>query len=107
MVKGKETKLQKEAGTENEPEVTQEVDLQKSIDENLEVMSELLKASSKKDDIKEYISLGLDMAIIEKGGAWYTFGELKAQGEEKLRNALIENPEKLKELKAAVNAHMV
>ena len=59
------------------------------------------------DDIKEYISLGLDMAIIEKGAAWYTFGELKAQGEEKLRNALIENPEKLNELKAAVNAHMV
>ena len=59
------------------------------------------------DDIKEYISLGLDMAIIEKGGAWYTFGELKAQGEEKLRNALIENPEKLEELKTAVKAHMI
>ncbi len=58
------------------------------------------------DDVKEYISLGLDLGLIDKGGAWYTFGELKSQGEEKLRAALLENPEKLEELKVAVNAHM-
>lgn len=59
------------------------------------------------DEVKEYIDLGLDMGIIDKGGAWYTFSELKAQGEDKLRAALLENPEKLQELKTAIKAHMV
>jgi recombination protein RecA len=59
------------------------------------------------DDIKEMIGLSLDLGIIEKGGAWYTFGELKTQGEEKLRNALLENPDKLEELSQAIKLHII
>ena len=54
------------------------------------------------DDIKEYMSLGLDMGVIEKGGAWYTFGNLKAQGEDKLRAALADSPDTLEQLKQQV-----
>lgn len=59
------------------------------------------------DDIKEMIGLGLDLGLIEKGGAWYTFGDLKVQGEEKLRTAVAEQPELLNQLKQAVNVHFV
>jgi recombination protein RecA len=58
------------------------------------------------DDIKESIDLGLDMGVLDKAGAWYTFGDIKAQGEHKLRAALLENPDKLQELKDAVRLHM-
>jgi recombination protein RecA len=47
------------------------------------------------DDIKEYISLGLDMGIIDKDGSWYTVNyddlEHKYRGEENLRSGLLEN----------------
>jgi recombination protein RecA len=54
------------------------------------------------DDIKELISLGLDMGIIEKGGAWYTWGEQKCQGEEKLQNFLSEDSARIQLLKEQI-----
>lgn len=63
------------------------------------------------DDIKEYISLALDMGIIMKGGAWYSIHdgetEYKYQGEEKLRNGLIENPEILNSIKKQVSIYNI
>ena len=55
------------------------------------------------DNIKEYISLGLDMGLIEKGGSWYTFGTHKAQGEDNLRQFLIDNETTYTELQEAVH----
>lgn len=40
------------------------------------------------DFIKELISLAVEYDIIKKGGAWYTLGEDRFQGEEKLRSFL-------------------
>lgn len=56
------------------------------------------------DDIKEYISLGLDMGIIEKGGSWYTFGDNKCQGEDKLQNLLLEDSTKIQLLKQQIES---
>jgi recombination protein RecA len=58
------------------------------------------------DDIKEYIDLGLDIALIEKSGSWFTYKDVKAQGEEKLRNALLENQETFKLLKNDIAMQM-
>ena len=59
------------------------------------------------DDVKEYVGLGLDMGIINKAGAWYSFthdgNEYKVQGEEKLRNMLVENKDALEFLKKEIN----
>jgi len=61
------------------------------------------------DDIKEYLGLALDMGIIDKGGAWYsiTFGDqvLKFQGEEKLRNGMLENTDLLNYIKQQVDSY--
>jgi hypothetical protein len=44
----------------------------------------------------EAVTLGSDMGLIHKGGAWYTLTSLpdkpKFQGAEKVRNYLLENP---------------
>lgn len=58
---------------------------------------------------KELIGLGLDMGIIMKGGAWYSVTyngeEHKYQGEEKLRDALMENPAMLNYIKENINIY--
>jgi recombination protein RecA len=59
------------------------------------------------DDIKEIINLAMDFSVIEKAGSWLTFGALKTQGEEKMRNLLLEQPDKLEELKNIVNTYIV
>jgi recombination protein RecA len=41
----------------------------------------------------EILDLGVDVGIIEKGGAWLTFGEHKWQGREKAKLALQKDPE--------------
>jgi recombination protein RecA len=56
------------------------------------------------DDIKEYISLGLDMGIIDKGGAWYNYAGQRAQGEENLRQLFVDSPEHLTALKAQIES---
>lgn len=54
------------------------------------------------DDIKEYISLGLDMGLIDKKGAWYSYAGQRTQGEEKLQNLFIESNEHLTTLKTQI-----
>lgn len=56
------------------------------------------------DDIKEYITIAMDMGIISKGGAWYTFGEERFHGEENMRTAFLENREMLNQLKDNVSS---
>jgi recombination protein RecA len=56
------------------------------------------------DDIKEYISLGLDMGLIDKKGAWYSYAGQRAQGEEKLRNLFVESSDHFTTLKAQINS---
>jgi recombination protein RecA len=51
------------------------------------------------DDIKEYMCLGLDMGLIDKKGAWYSYAGQRAQGEEKLRQLFVDSPEHLTTLK--------
>ena len=43
------------------------------------------------DKIYETITLGVDIGIIQKGGAWYTFEEQKLQGLENLRTFFVQN----------------
>jgi recombination protein RecA len=51
------------------------------------------------DDEQEIIDLATDFGIITKKGSWYTYtDEIKGQGAEKIRDALIENPEAYKEI---------
>ena len=54
------------------------------------------------DDIKEYIQIGLDMGIINKGGAWYKFNDYKLQGEDNLRDGLAQDPQALQSLKDSI-----
>lgn len=41
----------------------------------------------------ELIDLGIEAGLINKGGAWLTYGEVKLQGKEKFRQLLMENSE--------------
>jgi recombination protein RecA len=55
------------------------------------------------DDVYEYINLAIDLGVIKKGGSWFTYGEEKWQGQEKLYNAIKENPKLLEEIKSKVS----
>jgi len=59
------------------------------------------------DGIKEVINLGMDFGIIEKAGSWLTFGETKCQGEENMRNILLNDNNQLIELKQLIQTHMI
>jgi recombination protein RecA len=54
------------------------------------------------DEISELINLGVQLAIIQQGGAWFTLEDKKAQGQEKLYKLLLDDTELLKELKRKV-----
>ena len=41
------------------------------------------------DYLKEYIQIATELGVITKGGAWYTYGEQKYQGEENLYKMLL------------------
>lgn len=55
------------------------------------------------DDIYELMTLGKDMGIIEKKGSWYVYGDLKVQGEEPIREALLNDKPMLEKLKTDIN----
>jgi recombination protein RecA len=55
------------------------------------------------DDVFEYINLAIDLGIIKKGGAWYSYGEEKWQGQEKLYNAILENKTLFEEIKGKIS----
>ena len=53
--------------------------------------------------LSEVIQLGVDLDIIEKSGAWFSYkGEKIGQGKEAVRNYLKNNPEIDKEITAAI-----
>lgn len=54
------------------------------------------------DETQELIDLGIDLGFITKGGAWFSFGENKLQGMDKLRGFLIENNESFNKLKEQI-----
>lgn len=56
------------------------------------------------DEVQELIDIGSDTGIIQKGGSWYTFEDIKVQGAEKLRLELVSNKEKYNSLKKQVDA---
>jgi recombination protein RecA len=48
--------------------------------------------------IGDLIDLGVNIGIIKKSGAWFTYGEDRFQGREQMKNKLIEYPEVLDKL---------
>lgn len=54
------------------------------------------------DDTWEIISLACDFGLIQKGGAWYTFEDIKVQGQEKLYEYFQANPDKLQSLYTSI-----
>jgi recombination protein RecA len=54
------------------------------------------------DKLGELIDLATEREIIKKGGAWYSYKELKVQGEEKLREFMEGTPELVTEIETSV-----
>ncbi|MEX2530136.1 MAG: recombinase RecA [Gemmatimonadota bacterium] len=53
------------------------------------------------------VDLGSEMDIVEKSGAWYSYGELRlGQGKENARQFLLENPDVAEEIDAKLRAAM-
>lgn len=46
----------------------------------------------------DLIDLGLELGLIKKGGAWFSYGEDRIQGREQFRQKLMEDPDFLKKL---------
>lgn len=51
------------------------------------------------DQKRELIQIGLEQGVIEKGGAWYTYGDNKFQGEQNFINELRDNEKLRKKLR--------
>jgi recombination protein RecA len=58
------------------------------------------------DKVMELITFAVDIGLINKGGAWYTYDKEKFQGIEKLRQYFIDNPEQYKTLEQSVKETM-
>jgi len=54
------------------------------------------------DTIGEILDLGVDMGFVDKGGAWYKYGEDKIQGRDAARNYFIKNTDKYAQLRVNV-----
>ena len=51
------------------------------------------------------IDLGSDLDIVQKSGAWYSYGDLRlGQGKENARQFLLENPDVLEEVDGKLRA---
>jgi recombination protein RecA len=50
----------------------------------------------------DLIEQGLNLGCIEKSGSWLTWGEVRIQGREALRQRLIENPLETAQLKQQI-----
>ncbi len=59
------------------------------------------------DNIMENIEFGVQLGLIGKAGSWFSLGDIKCQGQEKLRSALLEAPESLKSLELEVKNMLV
>ena len=56
------------------------------------------------DKLGEIIDYAVDFDIIKKGGAWFTYGDSKFQGTDKLKNFLEENSDILLDIESQVIA---
>jgi recombination protein RecA len=54
------------------------------------------------DTIGEVVDLGVDVGIIEQGGAWFTYKDHKWQGKEKVKLAVLGDPELREELERQI-----
>lgn len=55
--------------------------------------------------VGEIIDLGVKLEIIEKGGAWYTYKDLRFQGKDALKDYLKENTETADEIEEQIRAN--
>lgn len=56
--------------------------------------------------VGDVLDLGSDIGIVTKGGAWYSYGEVRlGQGRENAKKYLIENPTLLRDIENAVRRH--
>lgn len=54
------------------------------------------------------VDLGAEFDIINKSGAWYSYGEVRlGQGKEKVKDFLKENPEMAAEIEAKIREHTI
>ena len=58
------------------------------------------------DKYTELISFAVDIGLINKGGAWYTYNNEKFQGVEKVRQYFVDNPDKYALLETSVKESM-
>jgi len=58
------------------------------------------------DRNKEIVDLGVEYDIIHRGGAWYTYKEMKFQGLDKLQEAFNDNPEVYTEVEEAIKTYL-
>lgn len=54
------------------------------------------------DDINDIIDIGSLYGVMKKSGAWYSYGDEKWQGKENTREAILNNPKLLNELRVKV-----
>jgi recombination protein RecA len=52
----------------------------------------------------DVLDLGIKYGIVEKGGAWLTYGNTKVSGREAMRTYLQENPKVMEEIATKVRA---
>lgn len=53
----------------------------------------------------EIVDMGVKLDIIDKGGAWFTVGDVRLQGREAVKDYLKENPEICDEIEAKIREH--
>ncbi len=53
----------------------------------------------------ELVDLGVKLDLIEKGGAWFTYGDVRIQGKDGMRQYLIDNPEEADKLEEQIRAN--
>jgi recombination protein RecA len=58
------------------------------------------------DKHTELLTFAVDIGLINKGGAWYTYDKEKFQGMEKLRQYFVDNPQEYKKLELSVKETM-
>ena len=60
------------------------------------------------EGISHEVDLGAEFDIINKSGAWYSYGEVRlGQGKEKVKDFLKENPEMAAEIEAKIREHTI
>lgn len=57
--------------------------------------------------IGEIVDLAVKLDIIEKGGAWFTYGDVRIQGRDGMKNYIKEHPEVGDEIEAKIRANAV